>query len=723
MGPATSSRPQFIQDREGNWYALLAKLGSGGFGDVYLAYPYTARGYPNRLAIKLLRPDLKPGADGVNRLHDEREILRLLDHAAILQTYGLLEFPNEQCLGLATEYIPGTDLDECLQQGLPRQALLETARDVADALWAAHQAKVLHRDVTPRNIRINYLGKVKLLDFGIARAKGKQHRAQTTGGVVATLSYTAPERLTNPRNLTSACDVFSLGCVLYRGWTGRTLWHGKGEEIPGVLASEDRFRTAYVEALTRVSNSRFRGLLSEMLAYNPAERPSAAEIAAECTELLQDPNWLAPEHRTSLGSYCRSFRWSELVRDPPTPPREVPADVVRNSRLRQEETSTAPPALPLRGLGMTALGAATSGALILTGLLMANSTLPAHATLRGPYEVQSGLSHTWQVLSQPHPIDQWVTIRAHEQAIAACEIQAGKQGICEFAHVFDKLGSGTFEVRVQRDQWWTRPLVDTFEITVVSPYCGNGVLNEGEECDFGAAANTGNPGECTAECTLPWTEVPEGRHRVRGPEMLTEDEEEESNPFRTVTLAMGFEMLSTEVTMAQFHNDPEQGLAPMALVTWDEASQWCEDRGGALPTELEWEVAARAYAETPWGCGDEPCLLRHAWYAENSDTLVHAVATLNPNIFGLFDMHGNVQEWVQDCDGGWPAVEQANHYIAARYCRKRVLRGGAANHAAHDLSAHVRNGTSPVEKRWNIGFRCVRGSQRRPIPGGVQLPR
>jgi formylglycine-generating enzyme required for sulfatase activity len=205
----------------------------------------------------------------------------------------------------------------------------------------------------------------------------------------------------------------------------------------------------------------------------------------------------------------------------------------------------------------------------------------------------------------------------------------------------------------------------------------------------------------------------------------------EETPRHTVRTA-GFEMLETEVTQSQYAavmgDNPAYysdcgGECPVEYMQnhWSDAVQFCAAVGGRLPTEAEWEYAARAGTTTRYYCGDDiACVNEIAWYRGNSVDATHVngphpVALKEPNAFGLFDMLGNLMEWTSDCvhTDYTDAPDNAQTEWTGGDCAHHVFRGGCfacgdGNEDPRGVRVSVRY-WDPVDTRGTAdGFRCVR---------------
>ena len=243
MPPFAYNPPIMIGETLSN-FRITAKLGEGGMGEVYRAQD-TKLG--REVAIKVLPPALAGDPERMTRFEREARILAALDHPGIASIYGLEEADGRQLLVM--QLVEGDTLDERMSRGaLSLAESLSIAVPIAEALEAAHEKGIIHRDLKPANIKVDPDGKVKLLDFGLARAldSGPQGKAQdpmhsptltsagtAVGMILGTAAYMSPEQAA-AQPVDRRCDIWSFGVVLFEMLSGKRLF--QGETVSHTLA-------------------------------------------------------------------------------------------------------------------------------------------------------------------------------------------------------------------------------------------------------------------------------------------------------------------------------------------------------------------------------------------------------------------------------------------------------------------------------------------------------
>ena len=207
-------------------YAVLSKLGEGGMGEVFRARDTRLK---REVALKVLPPTVARDHDRIARFEREAEMLAALNHPNIAQIHGVVD--ADDSLVLVMELVEGEDLAVRIARGpVPVDEALPIARQIADALEAAHERGIIHRDLKPANIKVRSDGTVKVLDFGLARsdATGPDSAmgavtspAMTMQGVIiGTAAYMSPEQARG-KPVDRRADVWAYGAVLFEMLTGR----------------------------------------------------------------------------------------------------------------------------------------------------------------------------------------------------------------------------------------------------------------------------------------------------------------------------------------------------------------------------------------------------------------------------------------------------------------------------------------------------------------------
>ncbi len=274
---------------------IESRLGTGGMGEVYLGYdPRLQR----RVAVKAIRPEHRPSADVKARFLREARLLSKLGHPGICQVYDLMETPGADVLVL--EYVEGKTLKAAAAE-LGYEEKLRLAEKIANALAAAHQEKIVHRDLKADNIMVTPGGEVKVLDFGIARSvaevsgirpaagpgSGSRDDIDLTqhGDILGTARAMSPEQARGGR-ITEASDLYSFGILLQELFTGRAAYDAKNpvEVLSQVIRGETRPITGLDPDLT--------ALLRDLQSLDARRRPTAAQAAERLRWILDRPQRL-----------------------------------------------------------------------------------------------------------------------------------------------------------------------------------------------------------------------------------------------------------------------------------------------------------------------------------------------------------------------------------------------------------------------------------------------
>jgi serine/threonine-protein kinase len=281
-------------------YEIVSPLGAGGMGEVYRARD-TKLG--REVAIKVLPEALAFDSDRIARFEREAKVLASLNHPHIAALHGMEQSSERHFLVM--ELVEGETLAERLRRGaMPADEALTVAQQIADALEAAHEKGIVHRDLKPANVKITPDEKVKVLDFGLAKAMepvgaGLQAgpgalthsptlsmMATQAGVIIGTAAYMSPEQAKGfPADQRS--DVFSFGSVLYEMLTGRQPF--QGDTAPDILASV-LAREPDLTALPPNLNPRIAELLRRCLEKNPKRRWQAVgAVRAEIEAIAAAP--------------------------------------------------------------------------------------------------------------------------------------------------------------------------------------------------------------------------------------------------------------------------------------------------------------------------------------------------------------------------------------------------------------------------------------------------
>ena len=305
-------------------YRILKKLGKGGMGEVYLAEDTTLK---RKVALKVLPLELAASQERLERFQREAESLASLNHPNIVTIHTIEE--DEGVRFLTMEWVEGETLASLLQKGgLPLERIFDIATPLADALAVAHSKGVVHRDLKPGNVMVTGDGRVKVLDFGLAKLLEEDEadhletematEALTRDGIaMGTIPYMSPEQVQG-KAVDHRSDIFSLGIVLYEMTTGRRPFDGEtsADLISSILRDSPDSVTEVRLELPR----HFGRIIRHCLEKDPQRRyQSALDVRNEIEALQKEvesgevPVSSTTTAATPVSAVGSSRKWLSLV--------------------------------------------------------------------------------------------------------------------------------------------------------------------------------------------------------------------------------------------------------------------------------------------------------------------------------------------------------------------------------------------------------------------------
>jgi formylglycine-generating enzyme required for sulfatase activity len=660
----SSTRPDSL-GRIGH-YEVLEVLGRGGFGIVLRAFDEVLQ---RVVAVKVLAPQMAATSPARKRFLREARSSAKVRHENVVQVYEVGEQPLPY---LVMEFIPGETLQQRLDRTGPVEVLevVQIGRQVAEGLAAAHAQGLIHRDIKPGNVLIEAgpQQRVKITDFGLARAADDANVSQS-GVLAGTPMFMAPEQAKG-ESLDQRADLFSLGSVLYQMVTGRPPF--RANSTVGVLKRVAEHTPRPIREIIPETPQWLCDIIARLHVKNPDERfqsaRDVANILAECEARLK-----------------ANARTADFPRLP-------------------GKTTGAP--------GRWKWAAAAAVLLLLVALgtyaLVRPGTQPEAAGTGSnapPIPPKAGSPATWHGWPLDPPAPAIAPFDAN-QARAHQEAWAKYLGV-PAVH--------------------TNTLGMKFALVPPGEFLMGGTPSEVE-------AALKDVGDNKAWQDIVKSQAPQHKVILTRPSYLGIHE---------VTQAAYEKVMGTNPSTfapAGTNKDRVGGLDtsnhPVEMVSWYDAAEFCaklsrhehlkpqyfragdtvrllEGNGYRLPTEAEWEFACRAGTTTRFWTGDrDEDLARAGWFGRTSNARSHAVGELSANPFGLYDVHGNAWEWVQDCWeptyygelAGKPAVNPTGPSADNGL---RVFRGGNLNAFAPHASAADRHANAATWRDYLIGFRVA----------------
>jgi serine/threonine protein kinase/tetratricopeptide (TPR) repeat protein len=273
-------------------YKILDKLGVGGMGEVYRAEDTTLK---RQVALKILPPELAESQERLDRFQREAKTLAALDHPNIVTIHTVEEADGVHFLTM--QLVEGQPLSELIPKGgMPLERIFEIAIPLADALATAHEKGVIHRDLKPANIMVTDEGRVKVLDFGLAKLRQEAEAPLATelptepltdkGQIVGTMPYMSPEQLEG-KEIDARSDIFSLGVMLFEMATGERPF--KGKSGPSLMSSILKDAPPDVDTIRGELPHHLARVIHRSLEKDPEDRyQSMKEVRNELRFLRQE---------------------------------------------------------------------------------------------------------------------------------------------------------------------------------------------------------------------------------------------------------------------------------------------------------------------------------------------------------------------------------------------------------------------------------------------------
>jgi formylglycine-generating enzyme required for sulfatase activity len=651
-------------------YRLERLIASGGMGQVWQASDLATHaeiGHSEQVAIKILPPHLTQGATRAKLLVEEATQARRLAHEHIVRVYEWAQDPATSSYFIIMECLEGEDLEHLLaREGkLPLARVDALLQPVAQALdYAWEKARLVHRDIKPGNVFVTRKGEVKLLDFGIAaRARSNASTLGTEApGDSGTAGYRAPEAGTHQRQPGQRLDVYAVSVMVYQMVEGHMPFDGP--------------RTAH---------------------HEPPKPDSLSE--PEWEALKRGFSWQADERPVSVGALLESLR---------TGGEKKPTPVARN------EEATARRRAEL--LARATADAHRKAALARQKIEEEEARKARKEDLRRQLAERRALELA--KLRQEQEETQRKAMQAKAAAAYLAEQQRARaelavRNAAALAAQMPSAASPTADpAGVLRDRFNDGSGLGP-ELVLVPT--GRFQMGSNDHERKKAIAAGSQQAWLERETPQRWVGIEQSFALGRFPVTVGE--------WRQFVQATGWQQQGEiDWSSPGFSQDESH---PVVGVSWHDAQQYCawlSQRTGQryrLPSEAEWEYACRAGSKTAFSFGDTISTDQANYDGNQSYNNspkgswrkgTSPVGAYAPNPWGLYDMHGNVWEWVQD-----PVHE--NYQGAPLTGRpweeggddtRRILRGGSWQYSPRYLRSAIRNGYSANLSNDIVGFRVVR---------------
>ena len=718
-------------------YEIQEELGQGGFGTVYKALDKTLN---RTVAVKVLHPNLVNDPTFLKRFRQEAQLAAQLDHANLVTVHDFGEFEGR--FYIVMNYLSGGSLKELIKKegALGKERSLKIFEQLCEGLGYAHKRNIVHRDLKPGNILFDGEGNARISDLGFAKLLQSNTSASfsTSGGMVGTPAYMAPE-IWRGKPATSATDIYSLACVLVEMLTGQPLFGGESTpeimlkhfealQLPESLPEE--WKPVLEAALHKDQGTRTANAADFLEQIKQAEQKANQPVKAEQKEKAAN---IKPEEKqmTALeaGGEVLNNDSGEVHKILQRSLDSLPVETVfesekelkRKSEEDKKEKAEASKILAATQSKTQVAGAIQNEAEKLkreaNPVLVEVESRESKTAEEGNQASKTGSNaQNWQSTS---PSGQRTTEKQEAGAKESTKAEAEKSKLMSGVII----GFVSLAVIILAINIW----IDTHTPKVVysSPTATAAAQTATSKSEFGLGST-----KTRQKDGMEQVYVPAGNF-IMGSEAGDADAFVEEMPERTVYLD-AYWIDKYEVSNGQYQECVENGACtepqyseseirseyygnsiyddyPVNCVDWYQAKAYCEWAGGDLPTEAQWEKAARGDHGKKYPWGNQVPDSSYANYDGNiGDTTEVGSYEKGMSPYGAMDMAGNVWEWVNDWYADEYDVNDTNNPKGPSGTReKRVLRGGSW--PDDDLSIRMAYRLMKEPNFWNydLGFRCV----------------
>lgn len=723
----------------GGRYQLDSCIGSGGMGEIYRARRLHIG---DTVAVKVLRPDVIENEKTRQRFYREARAAAMLHHpnAVVIHDFGE---DTDGTAYIVMELLVGRSLRQLLVESgtvAPRRAY-GIMRQACAALDAGHRNGIVHRDIKPDNI---YLldthdddDHVKILDFGIAKLADKaldtlsieEQRLTNVGTVIGTPHYMSPEQCQG-EEADSRSDIYSLGVVLYEMLTGVVPFVAKTPT--GVAIKHVTEQPRALRELNPALSPAVENVVLRALSKDATSRPqNAIELARDFDLALRsEANLEGSTVRFSDSSEQKTVKPSVISEERAT---EIMQPAVNTGGQPRLETSRQSYDTVVSPSATDTLGKSATESLPSAGTEVLIKSKTTGEQKLGTVDLKT------QVMEAPEPVAPAAPV-AKEPAVKADkppkqEIKAGKKDKTEPAKPVEsakapasKPATATKTAEPAPAKSRTPLLIGVGALLLILAVLGAWMLGGGDETPQSQTATNSTSQTATTSTSpaassnqFPQASTPEGMVLViNGVLQVGRDGGKENEAPPHVVTLKAFYIGKTEVTNEEYqafvtqtgHAAPPSWNGgtvpagseklPVTDVSWEDANDFAKWAGKRLPTEEEWEYAARGSNSDnlyPWGTkwlDGAANVLKDGAELNQLSTVGQFAAGASP--FGVLDLIGNAWEWTASDYKAYPGGTITPP--AAGYKNLKVIRGGSFNTPFADATATLRSGWPASRKDW-----------------------